>query len=69
MIFDLPPMLGSDDALSFAPQVDAVLLVIAEERTRVEDAAALLRADPRDRPVIGTVLNGSRRERQRQYAY
>jgi protein-tyrosine kinase len=59
VLFDLPPVLGGDDALAFAPQVDAVLMVVGEERTRRED---LLRSFEilRNIPIVGTVLNGSR---------
>lgn len=68
VVFDLPPVLATDDALSFLPQVDAGLMVIGEGRTRRED---LLRCFEllRDTPTLGTVLNGSRRERSAEYAY
>jgi Mrp family chromosome partitioning ATPase len=68
VIFDLPPILGADDAVAFAPQVDAVLLVLGEGHTRSED---VLRSFEllRDRPVIGTVLNGSRSDASAGYAY
>jgi Mrp family chromosome partitioning ATPase len=57
VIYDLPPMLTSDDALVFAPQADAVLVVIGENRT---ERADLIRSIEllRDVPVLGTVLNG-----------
>ena len=67
VLFDLPPVLGSDDALSFAPLVDAVLLVIAEGRTRIEDVQRCFEL-LKDRPVIGTVLNRARAGGA-QYAY
>jgi protein-tyrosine kinase len=68
VLFDLPPVLGADDALAFAPQVDAALVVVGEEHTRRED---LLRCFEvlRDIPVIGTVLNGSRTDASLSYAY
>src|SRR5450759_2128217 len=68
VLFDLPPVLGTDDALAFAPQVDAALVVVGEERTRRED---LLRCFEilRDVPIIGTVLNGSRSDASLAYAY
>jgi protein-tyrosine kinase len=68
VLFDLPPVLGHDDALTFAPQVDAALVVVGEEHTRRED---LLRCFEilRNIPVIGTVLNGSRTHAGRAYAY
>jgi len=68
VLFDLPPVLGADDALAFAPQVDAALVVVGEEHTRRED---LLRCFEimRNIPVIGTVLNGSRTDASFAYAY
>jgi Mrp family chromosome partitioning ATPase len=68
VLFDLPPVLGADDALAFAPQVDAALVVVGEERTRRED---LLRCFEilHDIPIIGTVLNGSRTDASLAYAY
>ena len=68
VLFDLPPVLGADDALAFAPQVDAALVVVGEEHTRRED---LLRCFEilRDIPIIGTVLNGSRTDASLAYAY
>lgn len=68
VLFDLPPVLGSDDALGFAPLVDAVLLVIAEGRTRIEDVQRCLEL-LKDRPVVGTVLNRARTGAGAQYAY
>jgi protein-tyrosine kinase len=68
VLFDLPPVLGHDDALAFAPQVDAALVVVREEHTRRED---LLRCFEilRNIPVIGTVLNDSRTHATHAYAY
>ena len=68
VIYDLPPVLATDDALSFVPQVDAALMVIGEARTRREDLLRCLEL-LRDTPILGTVLNGSRRERSAEYAY
>jgi Mrp family chromosome partitioning ATPase len=59
LVFDLPPVLQADDALVFSRQVQAVLLVVGEGRTRRDD---LLRTVEllRDVPIIGTVLNATR---------
>lgn len=58
VLFDLPPLLASDDALVFAPYVDAALLVIEDGATEREE---LLRAMELlgDTPIIGAVLNKS----------
>jgi len=56
VIFDLPPVLNADDALSLAPLVEAGLVVAAEGRTRRNDLVRtieLLSATP----IVGTVLN------------
>jgi len=58
VLFDLPPVLSVDDALAFAPYVDATLLVIEENGTRREEllrAVDLLQATR----ILGTVLNKS----------
>jgi protein-tyrosine kinase len=56
IIFDLPPVLTSADALAFSPYVDAALLVIEEGTTQtheLENAVELLSTTN----IIGTVLN------------
>jgi protein-tyrosine kinase len=56
IIFDLPPVLSSADALAFSPYVDAVLLVLEEGRTQkpdLERAVELLS----NTNIVGTVLN------------
>jgi protein-tyrosine kinase len=56
IIFDLPPVLTSADALAFSPYVDAALLVIEEGSTQkqdVERAVELLDSTN----IVGTVLN------------
>ncbi len=58
VLFDLPPLLSSDDALAFSPYVDAVLLVVQEGKTTKDElqrALSLLQSPP----IIGTVLNKS----------
>ena len=58
IIFDMPPVLACDDVLAFCPDVDSVLLVVAEGQT---DRAALdktmgLLAETN---LLGVVLNKS----------
>lgn len=60
VIFDLPPVLASDDVLAFAPYLDAMLLVVEEGKTEKEElarAAELLQTTNQN--LIGTVLNKS----------
>jgi protein-tyrosine kinase len=56
VVFDLPPVLGIDDALAFLPLVECGLVVIAERVTPRDD---LLRCMEllRKTPILGTVLN------------
>jgi protein-tyrosine kinase len=56
VIFDSSSLLTSADPLILTRYVDAILLVVEEEKTTTEDlkkAVELLK----DKPVIGTVLN------------
>jgi Mrp family chromosome partitioning ATPase len=58
IIFDLPPVLEADDALTFSRQVQCGLFVVAEgrsEREAITRSLALLEK----LPIIGTVLNRS----------
>jgi capsular exopolysaccharide synthesis family protein len=67
VIFDMPPLLMSDDVLTFAPHVDGVLLVVAEgctQRSSVERSKELLA----EMNVVGVVLNRSS-ERDNATAY
>jgi protein-tyrosine kinase len=56
VIFDLPPMLSYDDAIAFAPHVDAMLMVVEEGRTTPEDLERCAE-QLGDKPLLGTVLN------------
>lgn len=58
VIFDLPPILESSDALAFIPNADSTLIVIEEGKTQaaeLKQAFELLQGND----VIGTVLNKS----------
>ncbi len=60
VIFDLPPVLVSDDVLAFAPYLDAMLLVVEEGKTlsaELARSAELVQASNQN--LIGTVLNNS----------
>jgi protein-tyrosine kinase len=59
VLFDLPPILSTADALAFSPYVDAAILVVEEggtDRDQVKRAAEMLGSTN----IIGTVLNKSR---------
>ncbi len=56
LVFDLPPVLGADDALAFAPLVECALVVVAEGLTRREDLLRCMELLSKT-PIVGTVLN------------
>lgn len=57
MLFDMPPMLVSDDTMAFMNQVDAVLLIAAAEATTVKEVDACERELASQTNVMGVVLN------------
>jgi len=60
VIFDLPPVLTTDDVLAFAPYLDAMLLVAQEGKTeRDELARAAELVQGANHNLMGTVLNRS----------
>lgn len=66
VIFDMPPLLEADDMLTFMPQADAVLFVVAQgETTRgdLEKSNELFK----ELNVLGTVLNKSSDEAPTDY--
>lgn len=67
VIFDLPPLLASDDALAFLPQVDAALLIVEDGKTTADELQRCTELLG-DTPLIGTVLNKAR-EMDRGYYY
>jgi capsular exopolysaccharide synthesis family protein len=66
IIFDLPPLLASDDVLAFSPQVDSMLLVVAEGstgRAALESAKETLS----EMNLLGVVLNKSAETSETDY--
>ncbi len=58
ILCDMPPMLEQDDMLAFLPQVDAVLLVVRDGVTRLDDLNLCLHLLS-EAGVAGIVLNAS----------
>lgn len=61
VIFDLPPMLQTDDVMIFAPNIDAMLFVIEEGKSTTDEisrAIDLLKDSSVE--LLGTVLNKSK---------
>jgi len=67
ILFDLPPLLATDDALAFSPLVDSMLMVIEDEKT-IEDELKRAFDMLQNVNVIGTILNKSVIS-TRQYGY
>jgi protein-tyrosine kinase len=58
IIFDMPPLLVSDDVLAFAPRLDTVLLVVSQGQT-ARRTLANAREVLSEMNVMGVVLNRS----------
>jgi protein-tyrosine kinase len=58
VVFDLPPISAGDDVLAFAPKLDAILLVVEERKTRIDQLSQLVPTLDGVN-LIGTVLNKS----------
>ena len=57
IIYDLPPMLMSDDAMAFLPHLDAVLLVAGAEKSRLDEVDKCERDLSEHTNLLGVVLN------------
>lgn len=69
LIVDMPPVLASDDVIAFAPQVDAMLVVIAEGMTG-RDAVRSAKEVLAEMNLLGVVLNRSaERDDNAYYSY
>ena len=68
VVFDLPPILATDDMLAFTPLVDTTLMVVSEGVTRQDDLVAA-RQLLEDANVVGTVLNRSSDDQKSYYHY
>ena len=60
VLFDLPPLLATDDAMGFLPLVDCALLVVEEGRTQRADIVRSIELIGAEK-LLGTVLNKSSR--------
>lgn len=60
MIFDMPPMLASDDVMAFMRHVDCVLLVAAAGSSRIAEIDTCERELAGQTNVMGVVLNKCR---------
>ena len=60
IVYDLPPMLQSDDAMAFLPQLDCVLLVAGAEKSRLDEVDKCEKDLAEQSNVLGVVLNSCR---------
>jgi Mrp family chromosome partitioning ATPase len=66
VIFDMPPLLASDDVLAFAPQFDSLLLVVSEGKS----GRAMLRGAKEvlsEMNLLGVALNRSKERNESAY--
>lgn len=68
MLFDLPPMLVSDDVSAFLPHVDCVLLVVAAELSTLREVDMCERTLAEESNLLGVVLNKCQYEPEK-YGY
>lgn len=68
MIFDMPPMLVSDDTMAFMRHVDCVLILAAAESTTIAEVDVCERDLAAQTNVLGVVLNKCRFP-DRRYGY
>lgn len=57
ILFDLPPMLSTDDVLAFLPNVDCVVLVAAAEHSTLSEVDVCEQSLAEKTNVLGVVLN------------
>ncbi|MGQ0566764.1 MAG: CpsD/CapB family tyrosine-protein kinase [Gemmobacter sp.] len=69
VVYDLPPVLVSDDVIGFAPQVDAVLLVADGTQTTADEVKACERLFEGRVLLLGVVLNRAQDVRTARYRY
>lgn len=60
IVYDLPPMLQSDDVMAFLPQTDCMLLVAGAEKSRLDEVDKCEKDLAEQTNVLGVVLNSCR---------
>ncbi|MQY44126.1 exopolysaccharide biosynthesis protein [Epibacterium sp. SM1969] len=69
MLFDMPPLLASDDNFGFLQNVDCALIMVAAEETRMSQIDLAERQVAELTNVMGVVLNKCRHTAHSQHAY
>ncbi len=60
IIYDLPPLMASDDALAFLPNVDCTLLVVEAEKSTIQDVDETEQSLSEKSNLLGVILNKCR---------
>ena len=68
-IFDLPPMLSSDDALAFLPHVDCSVLVVGAGKTTPAEISECERLSSAAGTSLGVILNKCQMAQTEYYNY
>jgi len=68
VLYDLPPMLSTDDVLAFLPNVDGVILIAASDQSTMSEVDICEQSLREKTNVLGVVLNKSQYS-QEQYGY
>ncbi len=66
ILFDLPPLLNTDDTIAVLPQIDCVLVVVGNGMSSKHDIEDSLRHLPEDK-MVGVVLNKADVEKKAYY--
>ncbi len=69
VIYDMPPVLVSDDVIAMIPHIDAVLLVADGTRTTADEIKATERLLEGRVPLMGVVLNRAQDRKLGRYTY
>lgn len=69
VLFDLPPMLVSDDVMGFMPHLDAMLLVAASGESKASEVDECERLMADNTHFLGVILNKAEEPMQESYEY
>ena len=69
ILFDLPPLLASDDSMVFLPEVDCALLIVEEGKTTAQQIEDSCQQFDSRTELLGIVLNKSDASQTENYQY
>ncbi|MBK7167682.1 MAG: hypothetical protein IPH83_00025 [Gammaproteobacteria bacterium] len=68
VLFDLPPVLISDDVVTLSSKLDAMLIVVEDGATKTQDLRRSVELMEHAQ-ILGTVLNKAREKEADTYGY